>query len=186
MRIKNLGPFSLESSSRAQVALWWFNYAYTCLLREVETEEGAVPFRKRKRLIKRKFSSVPLFLAASQRALLEKCSTVHVMLMAASFICSLFSATARVRPMMWSSLANETQTGKLEVYFVDCYVFQWVDSLHNGKVKSFAPVRKTNFLSTVQIMCGINTMDVQSDYCHSNRKGKRWKNNRKKESLAVE
>ena len=84
------------------------------------------------------------------------------MLMAVSFICSLFSTTARVRPMMWSSLANETQTGKIEVYFVDCYVFQWVDySLHNGKVKSFAPVRKTSFLFTVQIMGRINTMDVQ-------------------------
>lgn len=161
MRINNLGPCSLDSSLRVQVALWWFNYAYTCLLREVETGEGAVPFRKENDLLRGNSPQSPLFLAASQRALFEKCSTVHVMLMAASFICSLFSTKARVRPMMWSSLANETQTGKIEVYFVDCYVFQWVDSLHNGKVKSFAPVRKTNFLSTVQIMCGINTMDVQ-------------------------
>ena len=70
MRIKNLRPCSLDSSSRVQVALWWFNYAYTCLLREVETGEGAVPFRKRKRLIKRKFSSVPpLFSYKSARPL---------------------------------------------------------------------------------------------------------------------
>ena len=162
MRIKNLGLCSLDSSSRVQVALWWFNYAHTCLLREVETGEGRYLFEKENDLLRGNSPQSPLFLAASQRALFEKCSTVHVMLMAVSFTCSLFSTTVRVlvRPMMWSSLANETQTGKIKVYFVDCYVFQWVDSLHNGKVNSFAPVRKTNFLSTVQIMCGINTMDV--------------------------
>lgn len=75
--------------------------------------------------------------------------------------------------MMLSSLANETQTGKIEVYFVDCYVFQWVDSLHNGKVKSFAPVRKTYFLSTVQIMSESTLWMFKSDNCRSNRKGER-------------
>ena len=69
MRIKNLGLCSLDSSSRVQVALWRFNYAHTCLLREVETGEGRYLFEKENDLLRGNSPQSPLFLAASQRAL---------------------------------------------------------------------------------------------------------------------